>query len=171
RGVKPHETSEKGTHRRQAAVLARVDFTSACPPSWHRRGTGPASGRSVRGEDLRSQRRAAPTACRARAELAAGRVPPGQRHSLSKRPPHVADRKGAVQGIGVAARARTHKSVFCKRGSVNVPRRARCASIHRSVGHRFIVRPSRNFVYELPHASSNCVWVKFLASLRSAKLR
>src|SRR5262245_23559223 len=37
--------------------------------------------------------------------------------------------------------------------------------------HGFIVRPSGNFVSALPHASSNCIWVKFVAPLRSAPLR
>src|SRR5262249_4492345 len=42
-----------------------------------------------------------------------------------------------------------------------------------SVEHGFSVRPwpSGNFVFALPHASSNCVWVKFLVPLRSALLR
>jgi len=62
---KPDEISEKEARRRQAADLARVDSESACPPSWDHRGTGPASGRSVRGEDLPSQRRAAAAARRA----------------------------------------------------------------------------------------------------------
>jgi len=44
RGVNPDEISEKETHRHQAAVLAGVDSTSACPPSWDHRGTGPAGG-------------------------------------------------------------------------------------------------------------------------------
>src|SRR5262249_48809570 len=40
-----------------------------------------------------------------------------------------------------------------------------------SVEHSFSVNPSGNFVFELPHASSNCVWVKFLTALRLAPLR
>src|SRR5215831_12442233 len=48
---------------------------------------------------------------------------------------------------------------------------ARGASIYQFVEHGFSVRPSGNFVFELPHASSNCVWVKFLTALRLAPLR
>ena len=40
-----------------------------------------------------------------------------------------------------------------------------------SVEHSFSVNPSGNFVFELPHASSNCVWVKFLTPVGSAPLR
>jgi hypothetical protein len=40
-----------------------------------------------------------------------------------------------------------------------------------SVEHGFSVRPSGNFVSELPHASSNCVWNKFVAPRRMAPLR
>jgi hypothetical protein len=48
------------------------------------------------------------------------------------------------------------------------PSRPRASpSIHRSVEHAFSLRPSSNFV-SAPHASSNCVWVKFLTSLSTA---
>src|SRR5262245_58694934 len=41
----------------------------------------------------------------------------------------------------------------------------------RPIEHGLSVRPSGNFVFALPRASSNCVWVRFSALLRSASLR
>jgi hypothetical protein len=69
--------------------------------------------------------------------------------------------------------------LFPVRAHVDVPAAARRiphfaiagSRIYQPFEHGFSVRPSGNFAVALPHASSNCVWVKFWALLSLAPLR